>query len=191
MVFDMPDTRTALLTEATRLVRRRGYAAFSYADLSAAVGVTKASIHHHFPTKADLGEELVVRYTAAFRTELHAIGASDPAAAVQLRRYAALYRAGLDADQPCLCGVLAAEVEVIAPGIRQAVSAFFEANIAWLTEVVMAGQRTGGIRAELDAALAADGLLAAMQGGMLLARGMRDVSAFDRAARSAIGGVLA
>jgi len=32
----------------------RGYSAFSYADISAAVEIKKPSIHHHFPTKAGL-----------------------------------------------------------------------------------------------------------------------------------------
>ena len=30
-------------------------ASFSFADLEAAVGIRKASVHYHFPTKADLG----------------------------------------------------------------------------------------------------------------------------------------
>ncbi|HIE19064.1 TPA: TetR/AcrR family transcriptional regulator, partial [Candidatus Bathyarchaeota archaeon] len=32
-----------------------GYGGFSYSDLSKALGITKASIHHHFPSKEELG----------------------------------------------------------------------------------------------------------------------------------------
>ncbi len=54
----MMGTKELLLKEAEMLVRTRGFAAFSYADLSERVGIRKASIHHHFPTKEELGGAL-------------------------------------------------------------------------------------------------------------------------------------
>ena len=58
------DTRTALLDAAENVVRMRGYDGFSYADLAGAVGIRKASIHHHFPAKQDLATAIVARYAA-------------------------------------------------------------------------------------------------------------------------------
>ena len=55
-------TRHALLDAAGELAQTRGYNAFSFRDLSERIGVTTASIHYHFPSKADLGRELVIRY---------------------------------------------------------------------------------------------------------------------------------
>ena len=49
-------TRERLLSEAEHLMREKGYSAFSYADLSKIVGITKASINHHFPTNDIVGE---------------------------------------------------------------------------------------------------------------------------------------
>lgn len=60
------DTKSALLAEAETLVRTVGYTAFSYADLSERVGIRKASIHHHFPTKEALGNALIDSYLARF-----------------------------------------------------------------------------------------------------------------------------
>ncbi|KFJ90149.1 TetR family transcriptional regulator, partial [Pseudomonas sp. 1-7] len=51
-----------MIQTAENLMRTRGYTAFSYADLSEAVGIRKASIHHHFPTKEDLGAAIVEEY---------------------------------------------------------------------------------------------------------------------------------
>ena len=53
------DTRSQLLAHAEALVRTQGYAGFSYNDLSLAVGIRKASIHYHFPSKTDLGLALI------------------------------------------------------------------------------------------------------------------------------------
>ena len=50
------------LDVAERLVQTRGFNGFSYADIAEALGVTKASLHYHFPSKADLGQRLIERY---------------------------------------------------------------------------------------------------------------------------------
>ncbi|MDP2026901.1 TetR/AcrR family transcriptional regulator [Sulfuriferula sp.] len=41
------------------MVQRRGFNDFSYADIANEVGIRKASLHHHFPTKTDLGLALI------------------------------------------------------------------------------------------------------------------------------------
>lgn len=43
-----------ILRTTDSLMMQRGYSAFSYADISEAVGIRKASIHYHFPSKAAL-----------------------------------------------------------------------------------------------------------------------------------------
>ena len=53
------DTRASLIKSAEYMLRSKGYAAFSYADLEKVVGIKKASIHHHFQKKEDLGEVII------------------------------------------------------------------------------------------------------------------------------------
>lgn len=53
------NTREHLLESAADLLQRVGYASFSFRDLADAVGIRAASVHYHFPTKADLGVALV------------------------------------------------------------------------------------------------------------------------------------
>ena len=46
---------TGRIIEAGRqLMMMRGYNGFSFADVAEAVSIRKASVHHHFPAKADL-----------------------------------------------------------------------------------------------------------------------------------------
>ena len=57
-----PDaTRSRILDVAEQLVQTRGFNGFSYADISAELGITKASLHYHFATKAEHGRTLVAR----------------------------------------------------------------------------------------------------------------------------------
>lgn len=50
----MSDRKQKIIDAAQELLEERGYNGFSYADLEKALGIRKASIHHHFPKKDDL-----------------------------------------------------------------------------------------------------------------------------------------
>ena len=50
-----PGTPERILDVAERLVQLRGFNDFSYADIARELGITTASLHYHFPSKAELG----------------------------------------------------------------------------------------------------------------------------------------
>ncbi|MET9480839.1 TetR/AcrR family transcriptional regulator [Streptomyces sp. NPDC006638] len=184
-------TRTQLLDAATSVVRRRGYAAFSYADLAEAVGIRKPSVHHHFPTKADLALEMVSRYSGDFLARLRsarqdAAEQGGPGAVGLLEFYAGLYREGLQDGRACLCATLAAEAEAVPEEARRAVARFFTANADWLTGLIAQGIASGELAATTDPGRAARGFLSAVQGAMFTARALGDVSYFDGVAASAV-----
>src|SRR5213078_787322 len=104
-----PNTSQRILDVAERLVQTRGFNGFSYADIAEALKVTKASLHYHYPAKADIGKELIERYERNFLGALARIDAESKDAREKLRRYAAIYADVLSADSMCLCGMLAAE----------------------------------------------------------------------------------
>ena len=60
------DSNTAIQIResAHDLIAERGYFGFSYADIAEVVGIRKASIHHHFPTKVDLVVATLREYRA-------------------------------------------------------------------------------------------------------------------------------
>ena len=48
-------TADRITAAAERGMREGGFHGFSFRDVAAAVGIKSASVHHHFPTKEDLG----------------------------------------------------------------------------------------------------------------------------------------
>jgi len=175
-------TSTKILDVAERLVQVRGFNGFSYADVAAELGITKASLHYHFATKADLGEALIERYTESFGTALAVIGASPTGALAKLDAYAALYAEVLRADRMCLCGMLAAEFQTLPARMRTAVIAFFDQNEAWLEQVLRQGQQSGTFGLDEPTAGAARIILSSLQGAMLIARSYGDAAQFESAA---------
>ena len=70
-------TSDQILASARNFIVTGGYNGFSYADIAGEVGIRKASIHHHFPSKTDLGIAVVDRYIARFGTALAAIASES------------------------------------------------------------------------------------------------------------------
>lgn len=166
----MKDTRTELLLQAETLVRRRGYAGFSYADLAATVGIRKASIHHHFATKSDLAHALVAAYDARYDAALSEIRTGEPDAVGRVAAYGALYLGGVEAGLGCLCAVLAIEGDALPDSLRADITCFFEKHIAWLERVLAEGIAAGRVRASAEPGPMARMVIATLEGALLMER---------------------
>ncbi|HEX7589690.1 MAG TPA: helix-turn-helix domain-containing protein [Demequinaceae bacterium] len=64
------DTRQRILEVAARLFSERGFAGTSIRDIADALGVTKAALYYHFPSKDAILGELVAQPLAAVRAVL-------------------------------------------------------------------------------------------------------------------------
>ena len=113
-------TRERLLSEAEHLMREKGYSAFSYADLSKIVGITKASIHHHFPTKDILGEQVVIQAFSDTQRVFEQIEATEKSAEKRIAAY----------------------IDIFAQS-HKASLLYSDMQIEWLTKVVRAGMESG------------------------------------------------
>ncbi|MBA3420504.1 MAG: TetR/AcrR family transcriptional regulator [Thermoleophilaceae bacterium] len=176
------DTPSRILDVAERLVQVRGFNGFSYADVASELDVTKASLHYHFPGKAELGEALITRYAERFGQALMTIEARTAAAPAMLEAYAGLYADVLRGRRMCLCGMLAAEYQTLPEPIRDAVLAFFDDNEVWLERVLEQGRHERSLRFEGPAREAARVILSGLEGAMLVARSYGDVDRFLAAA---------
>jgi TetR/AcrR family transcriptional regulator, transcriptional repressor for nem operon len=184
------DTRQALLDAAAELVRVRGYSGFSYADLSQRIGIRKASIHHHFPTKEDLGLALIDRYIEDFSAALQRIAATSITPKQKLIAYTGLYRESLQQGWGCLCGMLASDIEVVPANVAAGVRRFMDLNLGWLAGVVAEGQRSGALASGLQSEPFAFMLLSVCQGALLVARPSRDIAGFDRAVNQVLTALI-
>jgi TetR/AcrR family transcriptional repressor of nem operon len=172
----MNNTRDRILSHAEILVRSRGYTGFSYADLAAEIDIRKASIHHHFPSKGDLGTALIALYLDRFSVILAEIFARESTSRARLIAYAELYLDGVKRGLACLCGMLATEIENIPSQAREGLHAFFALQQAWLADVIREGQGRGEFRPEIAPEKSAQEILSALQGAMFIARALRDPS---------------
>ena len=163
-------TSTRILDVAERLVQSQGFNGFSYADVAAELGITKASLHYHFPGKAELGLALINRYAVRFAEALHAIDVEVADVEAKLAAYADLYASVLKERRMCLCGMLAADYETLPPAMRSAVVRFFDDNETWLEGVLEQGTTQGVLHYEGAAREEAQLIIGTLEGAMLVAR---------------------
>jgi len=165
-------TRDHLLAEAENLILRGGYSAFSYAHLTEKIGITKASIHYHFPTKQRLAEEVVDVAQARFAEALAGIEAANAHVADQLRQYAALFLDGFEASLRPLCGALSAELAALPPSLHERTAAYFRLHLDWLTRILDQGIAKGQLHWTGGSNALARLLLATLEGGSLIGRAL-------------------
>lgn len=167
------DTRTQILDAAQELIQRVGANAMSYQDISQAVGIRKASIHYHFPTKDDLLAALLSRYNDYFLRLVDSIIAAPERADIKLRRYCSLFEATLDSsdcDRACLYGMIGAELATLKHPQVEQVKAFYQDNEQRLAKILAEGRESGVFRFAGDVQAMAMLIFSLLEGAMLVIR---------------------
>ena len=175
-----PSTADDILNCARSLIVAGGYNGFSYADIAQVVGIRKPSIHHHFPSKADLVKTLVVRYREAAEAGIANLERAVPGPLDQLEAYIAYWKTCIgDASAPfCICALLANELPVLPDEIAVEIRAYFRFLSGWLTSVLERGAALGVVTLADTPRVAAEAFMATVHGAMLSARAYGDTAIF-------------
>jgi TetR/AcrR family transcriptional repressor of nem operon len=171
--MDPLDTRTAILDAAQEWVQKIGINAMSYQHISDAVGIRKASVHHHFPTKEALVEAVIDRYATSFLRVVDRILARDEPAKAKLRRYASLFESTLKdgADEKaCPCAMLGAELATLGQRSAGMIREFYRENEERIAKILEQGVRDRSLRIPGSPARTAALIFALLEGGMLVVR---------------------
>ena len=164
--------RDQLLEAAQRLLLERGYEAAALDDVCTRAGVTKGGLFYHFESKEQLAAAAIERfYGQLVDRGRHAMGAAptDPAQLLwhYLDAVVALLQDPL-LSRGCLLGAMALQTPQTHPAVAVAAQTALEDWKATLTELIAAAARHRA--ASVDTGELADGLLAAIEGGLLLDR---------------------
>jgi TetR/AcrR family transcriptional regulator, transcriptional repressor for nem operon len=176
------DTKTAILDSAQDLIQRLGANAMSYDHISKAVGIRKASIHYHFPTKENLLESLLERYNETFLNIVDDIFASNDPEDKKLLKYMGLFEATLregDHDKVCLCGMLGAELSTLGPAAADRVRCFYNENEKRLASLLENGKKKGNFKFKGNSKKLAALIFSFLEGAMLLVRADGGVKKFQ------------
>jgi TetR/AcrR family transcriptional repressor of nem operon len=169
-------SKEAILAAARRMAQSHGYSGLNFRELANEVGIKAASIHYHFPTKADLGAAVAKRYWEDSAAVLEGFWAESADPVRWLRQYPDTFRKSLEnGNRICLCSFMSAEYDDLPEPVKKEVLAFADVNVAWLTRVLAAATEMNAEESEQRARA----IFAAVAGAQLMARSRSDISVFD------------
>ena len=153
------------------LVQTRGYSAFSYQDLSNRLGITKASIHHHFPSKKDLGKAVADKYNVDVRAALAQAKRKSDDPWVQLEGYFQFVLGIIKTqDRICAAGSVQSEINVVPEAMGRSMCSLVQYVIGWISEVIKNGRDSGVMDFPGTAGNQAAMIFSAAQGAMQYGR---------------------
>lgn len=173
-------TAERILDVAHKLIADRGYAAFSYADISSEVKVSKATIHHHFPLKEDLVIAVLRRHRQRLGEGLVRLNgaASDPLERVNF--YMKHWETCIQkkTEPICIAALLGAELPSLPADVAVEVRLHFADLHRWLQQTLELGAKQKSIRLTQAASREADLVMATVHGAMISARAYQSFKVF-------------
>ena len=164
------DTRQTLLMTAMDLWLKMGWNAFSYKHLADALGIRKASIHYHFPSKEDLGLALIAAWREGYDAIHDQLEAAHSNVAERIEVLSNEACPMIDNRQICPAGVLDADLQSLPESMQRIAHDWAEERLtrcaAWLEE----GRDQGSLHFHGTPAEQATLILTALQGSMQLSR---------------------
>lgn len=169
-----------ILTSARSLILAGGYDGFSYADISKVVGIRNASIHHHFPSKADLVRAMVVRHRENAEAGLASLDRNVADPLERLSAYVGYWETCIvDGSVPfCVCALLASQLPTLPAPVADEVRGYFRSLAAWLAATLALCAKQRRIRLIGTAEVEADTFMAGIHGAMMSARALGDTQVF-------------
>jgi AcrR family transcriptional regulator len=180
-----------MVEAAAELMQARGIAATGVSDVLAATGTGKSQLYHHFGDKRGLVLAVIDHQLARVLAAQPRLGPdSDGDVAAWAHDLLVLHRGG-GGPLSCPLGVLSSQVDDD-PVLREHQAAAFDRWRDGLAGLVARGRERGTVTAMSDPTNPADptvlagALLAAVQGGLMLARLARDVAPLEIALDAAL-----
>ena len=182
-------TRERIVRATAELIAERGAAGTSLDDVRAATGASKSQLYHYFGDKRGL-VQAVVDYQCAAVLGLQAHALASVSTQEDLERWADAMVAVVeeqDARGGCPVGTLAASLSDTDEELRTSLSEAFRAWSDAIRGALLRLRENGLIAADADLDALTTMVLAAIQGGLLLAKTSRDAGQL----RIALDGTIA
>jgi TetR/AcrR family transcriptional regulator, transcriptional repressor for nem operon len=183
-------SRERIVERAAELFAERGIAATTVDEVLAAAGAGKGQFYHYFRSRDELAAAAVgFRCAQVVAGLTQALGGVSSLAGLEeaLQGFIAGFeQAGLPG---CPIGTLAAEVAGRNEDARLQAAAGFDAWERLLADALERMRRCGELRADTEPAGLATGLLAAIEGGMVLSQARKDMASLRIAVEAGLARV--
>lgn len=177
-------TKQLLINEALDIVQKEAFSALSFQMLADRVGIKKASVYYHFPSKETLALGII-------EDAIHKLGKYFTSIALkkpdkQLASYIKLFSTHISSLQNLCPGVsFITSWPAQSDGVKEAITTLYQTHIEFVTSVIQKGyDQSIFLQNQAPAADVADTVFAMLQGALLTARVRGDQLVFETCAKS-------
>jgi len=185
-------SRERIVERAAELFAERGIAATSLDEVLAAAKAGKGQLYHYFRSRDELAAAAVEyrcgQVVAGLTQALGGVSSLTGLEVALARFIAGFEQMGMPG---CPIGTLAAEVADRNEAARLQAAAGFDAWEQLLAEALERMRQRGELRADTAPATLATGLLASLEGGMVLSQARKDIASLRIAVEAGLGQVRA
>jgi AcrR family transcriptional regulator len=176
-------TRDRIVAAAADLIFEQGVAGTSLQDVQQAARVSGSQMYHYFGDKASLVHAVIAwQGETVLGVQWPWLSRLDSLRGIRAwRDYVVSTMRRRDCRGGCHIGSLASELSDLDPAARSGLAAAFERWISAIRDGLQAMQDRGELRADADVRQLACALMAAVEGGLLLAKAQRDVAPLEAA----------
>ena len=165
------NTKQQIVELSADLLREQGFNGFSYLDLSRALGISKASVHHHFPKKEDLGLALCEWTNDWLVQGLQHFDQKGSSSWNKLERYLqAGLKHTLTDHKTCPISALYGDLNKLTEPMKAALKSLDDLELNWVTKVMNEGQASGEFIRQDDAKAMAALFIFSCKGALYYAR---------------------
>jgi TetR/AcrR family transcriptional regulator, transcriptional repressor for nem operon len=174
-------TRARILEAAARLIHQRGVAGTTLDDVRAAAQVSGSQLYHYFPDKDDLVQAVIDHQASTIAGNQRQADLGSLKGLQAWRDTVIAQAKGSNGRGGCPLGSLAGQLAETDPHARALIAAGFEHWSAAISDGLRKLHTAGRLPVGIDADNLAITLLAALQGGLLLAQVQRDTRPLETA----------
>jgi TetR/AcrR family transcriptional regulator, transcriptional repressor for nem operon len=173
--------RTRIVEAAARLIYERGVAGTTLEDVKAAAEVSGSQLYHYFPDKDDLVRAVINHQAGTIAGNQRQADLGTPEGLRTWRDTVIAQAKSSNGKGGCPLGSLAGQLAETDPRARALIAAGFEQWSAAISDGLRRLQAAESLPADIDADAFAVTLLAALQGGLILAQVQRDTRPLETA----------
>jgi TetR/AcrR family transcriptional repressor of nem operon len=170
----MENRKVQIINLALKLIRQKGYVAFSYDDISKQLGVTKASIHYHFEKKEDLGVAVAERIYQSLQNFLLTMKNSSLTAEEKLMQFIVQRAERVACTEICPISSLQTDFESLPDIVRQKVEEVSRLELSIINEIVAEAYTEGIVSSSQNVESLAVMILSSVKGALLYRRVLGD-----------------
>ena len=166
-----PSTRQQIIEYSADMLRANGFEGFSYLDISRHLGITKASVHHHFPKKVDLGLALCDWTQDWLEQGLSHFDTKANSSWNKLERYVrAAMKHSLNEKKLCPISAFYSDLNKLPDAIKDRVKALDDYELDWATSVIHEGIKSNEFAPNPNARALAGLFIFSCKGALYYAR---------------------